>query len=708
MVDIPKTFVPTPIDPPGVDACLTRSQINGFCAEYGTYSDTVTLPPIPGGYDMAWTRCCRNNAITNLIFQEGITLLSHIPTDLVTQNASPVFNNLAPMFLCAGQPFVFDHAATDSDGDSLVYVITDPFASQNFQGIGTSQTQPTVNRVDTMGPPPYQHVNYINPFHYLDPFGTGDFQVDKNNGLLTLTPDQPGLFVFAVSVLEYRGGILLSENKRDFQIHVLPCKAQGTPPEISSDISVLPQFSNDSVFVRNDTIVVQPGRPFCYPAVLIDPTPEDTVIMIPISSWFGVGGNGTPPFATLTQRGVNPAYGEICWTPNCDLAGQYVNMIIGGYDPHDCFGYNVVFDTVVILIAGANPPILTHQLPNGGDTAWVKTGEYFCYDFVATDIDPFDGLVVTPTAGPFVNLGGSAVKQDTGVNPVKGTVCWTPTCDDANKMFIFELTAVDTNFCNVSHPVTDQVVVHVISDEPPVTYIDEEVFECDPESRVRLTALGGDRVVWSDGYDQRSRIESPATASRLIATVYNGACEGISDSVDIIERDPFPIAEFTASSETGIAPVEVQFLNLSQKAVRYRWDFGEGRTPNFEEEPRVTFQAGTWDVQLIAFSEEGCTDTAQAKLDFEHPALHVPTAFSPNGDGVNDQFYVGNYGLSKFDFRVYTRWGLEIFHTQNPAFKWDGNYRGVIVPEGVYVYKLVITDEANRRKVQTGTVTVIM
>ncbi|MFK7970943.1 MAG: gliding motility-associated C-terminal domain-containing protein [Bacteroidia bacterium] len=938
MVDIPKTFTPTPINPPNVDACLNRSQINGFCAEYGTYRDTVTLPPLAGGYDIAWTRCCRNNAITNLVYQEGITLLAHVPTDHTPCNSSPRFNQLAPMFLCAGQPFVFDHSATDPDGDSLVYRVTDPFAGVNMLGIGSTQMAPRVTQLNPMGSPPYRHVTYVPPYSYLDPFGTGNFQVNAQSGLLTLVPNTPGLFVFAVSVFEYRNGILLSENKRDFQIHVLNCISQATPPTISSDLNNLPQNSNDSVFVKNDTIVVQPARPFCYPAILTDPNPADTVIMFPVSSYFGVGGNANPPYASLSQSGVNPAYGTICWTPGCELAGQWIDMVVGGYDPRDCPGYNVVFDTVRIQVAGATPPKLSHKLPLGGDTAWVKAGEQLCYDFTALDIDPFDGVIVTPLSGPFVGLGGTAIIQDTGVNPVKGTVCWTTDCDDVGETVVFRIGAVDTNFCNKSHPVTDEVVVIVIPNAPdletepvtacygssaqlfanvpangkifwspgnmlddstsatpgliaihdqtfsiryvdpfgcthadslslvvsslpqitaepdsaklcpgdsislqvstqdlrsvtwspsyglssmhspdvvarplkgityraivenaegckdtvyipltmlpvpnidagedikhcandpvqlhgsggvryawepstffqnnqiadpfvvtdtsmtftltgwnehgckaedfvqietieqPKTVIDFEYVPCDRESHVELYVSGGERVLWRNGSDLRSRTEPLLEPRHFYAQVFEDQCAGIPDSIEVFPYDPFPVADFTASPEAGIAPIDVQFLNLSSKATRYQWNFGKGYIERTDENPLQTFRAGDWDVRLIAFSAEGCADTAWMKLGFDRPSLFIPSAFSPNGDGVNEDFYVGSYGMTEFDFRVYTRWGNEIFYSDDPAFKWDGTYRGANVPEGVYVYKLVATSAAKRREIRTGTVTLI-
>ncbi|MEL7064086.1 MAG: hypothetical protein AAFP00_10145, partial [Bacteroidota bacterium] len=100
--------------------------------EFKQYSFNITLPPISGGYDIAWARCCRNNTVTNITNNQGITVLAHVPgTEVPGCNNMPTFNQLPPLFLCVGQPFSFDHSATDVDGDSLVYTISEPYTGIN-------------------------------------------------------------------------------------------------------------------------------------------------------------------------------------------------------------------------------------------------------------------------------------------------------------------------------------------------------------------------------------------------------------------------------------------------------------------------------------------------------------------------------------------------------------------------------------------------
>src|SRR4051812_38650650 len=93
-----------------------------ICVEEAVYVTTVHLPNSPGGYNIVYQRCCRNNTILNLISpgSVGSTYMAHIPDNTVAPgNSSPRYNNFPPIFLCSGVPLLFDHSATDPDGDSL-------------------------------------------------------------------------------------------------------------------------------------------------------------------------------------------------------------------------------------------------------------------------------------------------------------------------------------------------------------------------------------------------------------------------------------------------------------------------------------------------------------------------------------------------------------------------------------------------------------
>lgn len=80
--------------------------------------------------------------------------------------------------------------------------------------------------------------------------------------------------------------------------------------------------------------------------------------------------------------------------------------------------------------------------------------------------------------------------------------------------------------------------------------------------------------------------------------------------------------------------------------------------------------------------------------------LTIPTAFTPNGDGRNDYFRILNAStLTDLEVRIYNRWGGLIFQSGDPAFKWDGTFRGAPAETGTYYYVLV----TGGNSAQTGT-----
>jgi gliding motility-associated-like protein len=93
------------------------------------------------------------------------------------------------------------------------------------------------------------------------------------------------------------------------------------------------------------------------------------------------------------------------------------------------------------------------------------------------------------------------------------------------------------------------------------------------------------------------------------------------------------------------------------------------------------------------------------------PEIHVPDAFSPDGDGRNDFFQVFGHEITSFDIKIFDRWGELIYHSSDFRFQWDGTYRNQTVPIGTYPYIITYagtTFEGERiSKTQSGDVTVV-
>ncbi|PCH96731.1 MAG: hypothetical protein COB85_03345 [Bacteroidetes bacterium] len=193
-----------------------------ICVHEATYQEDFFLPP--GEFYMTYQRCCRTIFVLNLDTPQvaGYGFDIRIPDSSEAYcNSSPYFNNNPPTITCLNEPFAYDHSATDPDGDSLVYYLCTPNeynTSVPPSGLGIIPDPP--------GPPSSNYdVTYLFPYESAYPIWAPNdsFVIDPVTGWMTGTPTQSGNYVVAVCVSEYRNGIFLSTNTRDFLFSVAQC-----------------------------------------------------------------------------------------------------------------------------------------------------------------------------------------------------------------------------------------------------------------------------------------------------------------------------------------------------------------------------------------------------------------------------------------------------------------------------------------------------
>ncbi|MCH8905016.1 MAG: gliding motility-associated C-terminal domain-containing protein, partial [Bacteroidetes bacterium] len=134
----------------------------------------------------------------------------------------------------------------------------------------------------------------------------------------------------------------------------------------------------------------------------------------------------------------------------------------------------------------------------------------------------------------------------------------------------------------------------------------------------------------------------------------------------------------------------IYFIDLSVGGKTGIWDFGDGQTKPYisPENPVHLYSApGYYTISLYLENEGGCKSEHSSLICLEEKStLFVPTAFTPDGDGLNDVFQVVSFGVTEINFAIYSRWGDEVFQTNDPNIGWDGRFRGKVMPQGVYVY----------------------
>ncbi|MFZ2907010.1 MAG: gliding motility-associated C-terminal domain-containing protein [Cyclobacteriaceae bacterium] len=91
----------------------------------------------------------------------------------------------------------------------------------------------------------------------------------------------------------------------------------------------------------------------------------------------------------------------------------------------------------------------------------------------------------------------------------------------------------------------------------------------------------------------------------------------------------------------------------------------------------------------------------------KEPHLYYPTAFTPNGDNLNDVFTVYAQYVEEFEMKIFNRWGELLFTTKDLEQGWDGKFKGVTQPEGTYAFVAKLTDLAGRTFNRSGSVVLL-
>jgi gliding motility-associated-like protein len=165
---------------------------------------------------------------------------------------------------------------------------------------------------------------------------------------------------------------------------------------------------------------------------------------------------------------------------------------------------------------------------------------------------------------------------------------------------------------------------------------------------------------------------------------------------------PEPLTTF-AGQDTIITEEPVE-LDAGDNYVSYVWSTGE-------TDQYITADHNDW-YSVVIQSAIGCYGEDSVYVFFLapitepiQPELYLPNAFTPNGDGLNDEFKVINPpdNLSSFQMYIYNRWGQLVFKSNNVSMGWDGKFKGEPCPHGSYVFSIEYSI-GNLTKTQSGAV----
>ncbi|HNR54679.1 MAG TPA: gliding motility-associated C-terminal domain-containing protein, partial [Flavobacteriales bacterium] len=271
--------------------------------------------------------------------------------------------------------------------------------------------------------------------------------------------------------------------------------------------------------------------------------------------------------------------------------------------------------------------------------------------------------------------------------------------------------------------VTSSVLVEVVP-IPVADFVVEGAGACTPVTVTLVSDLEGSAscswLLWNGEQVNdcapitRTITQGGTYGATLIVDAGSGCGTDTLEVPDLFTVYDQPTADFIHVPDVinTLAP-EVRFINTSDDAVRSEWDIDGSLTT--EASPFHVFPAGVsadYLVCLTAFASDECRDSICKVIRVEDGLLvHVPNAFTPDGNGPNDIFKPIVIGVdpSTYRFYIFDRWGQPLYETADPNAGWDGNFAdGSEVPIGVYVWKLVARDRFTTNRIErVGHVTLV-
>lgn len=622
------------------------------------YAADIALDPNiyndEAGYYVVWERCCRNNSINNISNPEDAGMAFYMEFPAIVQNnrqfvnSSPVFSLPKGDYACVNEPFIFDFSATDADGDQLMYKLVTPYK-------GYSSSLPTTNRNPYINgdykPAPYPPVVWLPGIDLTNVIpGKAPLRVNATTGELSFTANKTGLYVFSVLCEEFRNGQKIGEVRRDYQLMVIDC-----PKNIAPQVKL--KEPNTSTFYQEGQVIKIPYTDSrCFNVAIVDSNLREQINLVlkPI--------NFQADLATLTPtRGSlngpsDTLWAELCW----DKCAQS--------KPGEPFEFAIIAldnscplpkpDTLLVKMdlepKPNNPPMIVTSLP--GNTATIIAGTSLTFDVTGTDLPDNEEITLEAIGRGFdLNKVGMSFQSGSAVGTITTPFIWQPSCDQVEENAVYLVDFIVRDKRCPEQQKADTVTVELyfkarVTQKPDIkTTLEDNLAKLLTDQEIRFDVIATDpdkdpivlRAV-GRGFD--------LTAAGM---QFNNNQAGVGEIIE-----PFywkPTCENILSEQSTYI---IDFIVEDNSCATNRYD-------------TVTVTLEISDVEVV----------------FE--GFLPPNVFTPNGDQVNDTFYIDNLPGDNCrewfeNIEIYNRWGKLVYRDDSRDFSWSGTGFST----GIYFYLL--------------------
>jgi gliding motility-associated-like protein len=257
------------------------------------------------------------------------------------------------------------------------------------------------------------------------------------------------------------------------------------------------------------------------------------------------------------------------------------------------------------------------------------------------------------------------------------------------------LILIDTNFCNTGDSAA--LINFSVIDNVRAGFRVDNL--CVPDTvNVTDTSLGAVTYLWVSSDGQTSTNRTPGFIYSTPGTyiikqyVFNpNTCNLVDSTERTFQANALPVPGFIYNPNPSQENTPTRFTSTaSADVVRWLWDFGDGASSTQRDPVHQYIKPNPANIVCqTVFNAAGCADSLCIPVEsLINIVNELPSAFSPNGDGINDLFLVRGFGISKMTLRVFNRQGLMVFETTSQSVGWDGTFKGIAQPMDAYAWTL--------------------
>ncbi|GHB82073.1 T9SS type B sorting domain-containing protein [Persicitalea jodogahamensis] len=617
-----------------------------------SYLVDVFLNPMdysaPDGYYIVWDRCCRNSVIDNIKNPGDVGSLFSVFFPPLLKNGTrfidsvPEFSEIQGDYACLNADYYLDFSASDADGDSLAYSLTTPVTGFSNRALpsplaGGSSNYPVVSWTDGIS------LANVIP-------GSRPLRIDAQTGRLSFTASRLGLYVFSVTVTEYRSGQKIGSVSRDFQIKVIDCFEALPPKILAFENSRKENLGNNSVLRLSRTDSA------CFTIKVTDPNFNQLV--------------------KIKGRAVNSARRDFYFLPaefrtqksNDTLTFQFCLDACFETDDNRPVKIELIAedescpvpltDTLTILIYREKAPNAAPVINSSLSSVYVDAlpDQPLTFDVFGKDID-LDSIVLSASGRGFeLTEYGFVFPPKSGRDTVSQKLSWKPPCT---------LNVADT--IAVDFKLTD--------------------LRCEANSKSSVLTV---YFIVQDAKNNAPRVRTTAQTDTI--TIQLDAINPLSILFEVIASDPdtAQLSLFGLGRGFSLAEAKMDFFNrIGSREI----------TSTFSWTPDCSLLQGKSEmlfaVDFIS-EDKSCLAARDSSTVFllirdnlNDAALDLPNVITPNQDGKNDCFIGADLPtdncIQRFEeVTIFNRWGTRVYLSRDRNFTWCP----VDAPAGTYFYQV--------------------